>query len=192
MAAGVKNRIMEAMLSFNGLNFVPYITEEKIRSRVREVASELRSEYAGKRPLLLCVLNGAFVFAADLFREMGVHDAEISFVRYSSYEGTESTGSVKQLMGMPSDIRDRHVIIVEDIVDTGQTAVKMIEDIKKLSPASVKFVTLLHKKDSSKTGFVPDSAAFEIPPKFIIGYGLDLDGKARDLKDIYILDEFHD
>lgn len=180
------------MLTFNGLNFVPFIPEEKIKARIAELAGELRAEYKDKRPLLLCVLNGAFIFASDLFREMGVHDSEISFVRYASYEGTSSTGSVKQLMGMPTNISGRHVIVIEDIVDTGLTAVKMIEDIKKLDPASVKFVTLLHKKDSSKTGFQPDCTAFEIPPKFIIGYGLDLDGKARDLKDIYILDEYND
>lgn len=182
---------MDKRLSFNGLKFVPYIPEARIHERIAEIAALLRNEYEGRRPLILCVLNGAFIFAADLFREMNIHDAEISFVRYASYEGTESTGTVKLMTGLP-DVKDRDLIIVEDIVDTGLTAVKMIDDLKKLNPSSVKFVTLLHKKESSKTGFIPDYAAFEIPPKFIIGYGLDLDGKARDLRDIYILDENHD
>ncbi len=179
---------MEKRLSFNGLKFVPYISEERIQKRISKIAALLREEYGDKEPLVVCVLNGAFIFAADLFREMDIHKAEICFVRYSSYEGTSSTGSVKLMTGLP-DVKGRDVIIVEDIVDTGLTAVKMIDDLKKLNPASVKFVTLLHKKESSKTGFKPDFTAFEIDPKFIIGYGLDLDGKARDLRDIYILDE---
>lgn len=183
---------MENGIKFNGLKFKPYITEAQIRERIGEMAVALRKEYEGKRPLILCVLNGAFIFAADLYREMNIHEAEIQFVRYASYEGTESTGRVKCLMGLPENIAGRDIIIVEDIVDTGLTAVKMIEDLKKLSPASVKFLTLLHKKNSSKTEFRPDGVAFEIPPKFVIGYGLDLDGKARDLRDIYILDETHD
>jgi len=182
---------MDNRLSFNGLSFVPYISEDRIKTRIAEVAEALRNEYRDKKPMILCVLNGAFIFAADLFREMNIHDAEVSFVRYSSYEGTESTGTVKLLTGLPK-VEGRDIIIVEDIVDTGLTAVKMIDDIKKLNPRSVKFVTLLLKKESTKTGFIPDYTAFEIPPKFIIGYGLDLDGKARDLRDIYILDDNHD
>lgn len=183
---------MESRLSFNGLKFVPFIKESEIQSRISELAEDIRKDYAGKKPLLICVLNGAFVFTADLFRELAIHEAEICFVKYSSYVGTGSTGSVKKMIGMPESIAGRDVIIVEDIVDTGLTAVKMIEDIKEKNPASVKFATLLHKKESSKTGFIPDYCAFEIPPRFILGYGLDLDGKARDLRDIYILDEHDD
>lgn len=177
---------MENKLVVNGLKFVPYLTEEEILKQVKRVADELRRDLEGKNPLFLCVLNGAFIFAADLFREIGLNDSQIAFVRYTSYEGTSSTGKVKQMMGLPDNIEGRDVVIIEDIVDTGLTADRMIADIRKHNPASVRFATLLHKPASSKTGFVPDYVAFAIPPKFIIGYGLDLDGKVRNLRDIYV------
>ncbi len=180
---------MENKVTVNGLTFVPFITEQEIQKRVKEIAAELREELKGKTPLFLCVLNGAFIFAADLYREIGINDSKISFVRYASYEGTSSTGKVKQLMGLTEDLEGQDVVIIEDIVDTGLTAQHMIEDIKRRNPASVRFVTLLHKPTSSKTGFQPDHVAFTIDPKFIIGYGLDLDGKVRNLKDIYVVEE---
>lgn len=180
---------MENMLTVDGLTFVPYITREEIQKQVKRVAEEIRRDMKGRQPLFICVLNGAFMFAADLFREIGINDAHISFVRYSSYERTSSTGRVKELMGLTEDIEGRDVVIIEDIVDTGLTATKMVNDLRKRNPASIRFATLLHKPESSKTGFQPDYVAFAIPPKFIIGYGLDLDGKVRNLKDIYVIKE---
>lgn len=180
---------MKDTVTVNGLVFEPYLTRDMIAREVSRVASELRRDLEGKKPMFLCVLNGAFMFAADLIREIGCNDAHINFVRYSSYNGTQSTGNVKELMGLRENIEGLDVVIIEDIVDTGLTAVKMIEDLKKKNPASVRFVTLLHKPESSKTGFTPDYAAFTIPPKFIIGYGLDLDGKVRNLPDIYMIRE---
>lgn len=180
---------MDKELKVNGLTFVPYLTEERIATEIKRVAEELRQDLKDSEPLFLCVLNGAFMFAADLIREVGLNDSRINFVRYSSYDGTCSTGRVKEIMGLSEDVEGKDVVIIEDIVDTGLTASHMVEDLKKKNPRSIKFVTLLHKPESSKTGFVPDYVVFEIPPKFIIGYGLDLDGKVRNLKDIYVIKE---
>ena len=189
MLHNVFYRAMEEKIIVDGLTFVPYLTHDKISEQVKRVAAEIRADLNGKDPVFLCVLNGAFIFAADLFREIGANNAKINFVRYSSYQGTQTTGKVKEIMGLSEDIEGKDVIIIEDIVDTGLTAKHMVEDLQKRKPASVKFATLLHKPESSKTGFTPDYVAFSIPPKFIIGYGLDLDGKVRNLKDIYVVKE---
>lgn len=180
---------MKDRITVDGLSFVPYIHREQIAEQVGRVASELRRDLEGKNPMFLCVLNGAFIFAADLFRELDMNNASINFVRYSSYSGTASTGKVKELIGLPHDIEGRDIVIIEDIVDTGLTATRMIDDLRKHNPASIRFVTLLHKPDSTQTGFKPDYTAFSIPAKFIIGYGLDLDGKVRNLRDIYVIDD---
>lgn len=180
---------MDNSITVNGLRFVPYLSAEQINEQVKRVASEIRNDLEGKRPLFLCVLTGAFIFASDLIREVGMTDSNIAFVRYASYEGTSSTGTVKQLMGIGDEVEGRDIVVIEDIVDTGFTARRMIEDLKKKNPASIRFATLLHKPESSKTGFVPDYVAFDIPPKFIVGYGLDLDGSGRNLPDIYVHDD---
>lgn len=178
-------------VQYNGLTFVPYIEREKIDARVKELANQISTEYAGKRPLLLCVLNGAFPFAADLFRGIET-DAEIAFIRLKSYEGMQSSGNVKQLLGLTEDIKGRSVIVVEDIVDTGHTIVGLLEELRKHEPADVKVATLLFKPESLRANVSPDYVGFSIPPKFIIGFGLDLDGMARNLNDIYVLKEAAD
>ncbi len=180
---------MEENITVDGLTFEPYLKHDVIAKEVKRVADEIRKDLEGNSPIFICVLTGAFMFAADLIRETGFNDSKISFVKYSSYEGTASTGNVKQIMGLKEDIEGKDIVIVEDIVDTGYTAVKMIEDLNKRNPRSVRFASLLYKPESSKTGFKPDYIAFTIPPKFIIGYGLDLDGKARNLRDIYVVKE---
>lgn len=178
---------MEEKVIVDGLTFIPYISRDEIKARVEEIAARLRHDLEGKNPLFLCVLNGAFIFAADLIREVGINSAPIAFVRYKSYEGFTTSWHVRNIVGLTENLDGRDVVIIEDIVDTGLTAVEMVKDLKKLNPRSIRFVTLLHKPESSKTGFQPDYVAFTIPPKFIIGYGLDLDGKVRNLKDIYVV-----
>ncbi len=179
--------MMEEKVIVDGLTFIPYISRDEIKARVEEIAARLRHDLEGKNPLFLCVLNGAFIFAADLIREVGINSAPVAFVRYKSYEGFTTSGQVRNIVGLTENLDGRDVVIIEDIVDTGLTAVEMVKDLKKLNPRSIRFVTLLHKPESSKTGFQPDYVAFTIPPKFIIGYGLDLDGKVRNLKDIYVV-----
>lgn len=180
---------MQDKVKVDGLTFVPYLTNDEIQKQVKRVAGELRADLEGKSPVFLCVLNGAFIFAADLIRAVGINDCKVNFVRYSSYSGTSSTGKVKEVMGLTEDIEGKDIVIIEDIVDTGLTAVKMVEDLRKRNPRSIRFATLLHKPESTQTGFKPDYVAFSIPPKFIIGYGLDLDGKVRNLPDIYVIEE---
>lgn len=174
---------------YEGLTFEPYISKEKIRSRVEELGRTIMRDCEGRNPLFLCVLNGAFAFASDLFREVEGLDAEITFIRLKSYEGTSSTGKVKEVVGLSEDLRDRTVIIIEDIIDTGNTIFKLINDLKNKGAREVKIATLLFKPEALQKPVDPTYVGFQIPKKFIIGYGLDLNGKARNLKDIYVLKE---
>ena len=176
-------------VTYQGLTFEPYIRREQIAGQVQRLAQEIKRDYDGKNPLFLCVLNGAFIFAADLFRACDMHDAEITFIRFKSYEGMASTGAVKEIMGLNEDITGRHIIIVEDIIDSGVTADQLRTELAKRDPASVKMASLLFKPEALKVGTGPEYVGFEIPSKFILGYGLDLDGLARNLPDIYVLKE---
>ncbi len=173
-------------VSYHGLTFEPYITRDRIDARIKELGQQITDDCKGKLPLFLCVLNGAFPFASDLFRAVDT-DAEITFIRLKSYSGTESTGTVKEIIGLNEDIKDRTVIIVEDIIDTGHTIHKLVNDLLPHRPAELKIATLLFKPEALARDVKPDYVAFEIPKKFIIGFGLDLDGLARNLNDIYAL-----
>ena len=168
--------------------FKPYIDRSSIDSAVKRLAAQMNKDLAGKRPLFLCVLNGAFMFAADLFREINV-DAEITFIRMKSYEGTQSTGIIKQIYGLQEDIKDRTVVIVEDIVDTGFTMQNLKKQLEEKNPKEIKVATLLFKPDSLQCDVKLDYVAFEIPKAFIVGYGLDYDELGRNLKDIYVVTE---
>lgn len=173
-------------VTYNGLTFRPFITSTQIAERVNAIAAEISEAYQGKTPLIVCVLSGAFPFASDLFMNLSI-DAEIAFVKFQSYSGTESTGVVQQVVGLTQSIKDRDVIIVEDIIDTGRTMSQFLKNIESLQPNSVKVATLLFKPASLQAPVEPDYVGFSIPSDFIIGYGLDIDGLARNLRDIYVL-----
>ena len=178
-------------VSYKGLTFEPFIENDRIQGRIREIAAQIADEFRGQNPVFLCVLNGAFPFAADLFRAVGI-DAEISFIRLKSYEGTSSTGQVREVVGLTDNLEGRPVIVVEDIVDTGHTIVDLIGRLKREHPSAVRVATLLFKPQSLKHDIKPDYVGFEIPSKFIIGFGLDIDGQARNLPDIWVLSEQYD
>lgn len=162
------------------------ISEAEIKRRVKDVADRISRDMEGKNPLLLGVLNGAFIFAADLMRELTV-PCEISFVKLASYQGTTSTGKVKEVIGINEDLTGRHIIIVEDIVDTGLTMKRMIETLGTRNPASISVCALLVKPDKLQVELDLKYVALEIPNEFIVGYGLDYDQQGRQLKDIYTL-----
>lgn len=168
--------------------FAVSIPEEKIKARVAEVAAQISQDLEGKRPLFLAVLNGSFVFAADLLRGI-VTPCEISFVRMSSYEGTSSTGSVKQLIGLKEDIKGRTVVIVEDIIDSGLTMKNLLSMLEEKGPAEIKIASLLVKPGNLKVDLDIPYCCFEIPNDFIVGYGLDYDGEGRNLPSIYTVTE---
>ncbi len=168
--------------------FRTFITETEIQQRVKELALKISQEMAGKNPLFMCVLNGSFIFAADLMREITI-PCEISFVKLASYQGTTSTGKVKEVIGINEDLTGRNVIIVEDIVDTGSTMKNMIESLGTRNPESIQICTLFVKPDKLKEPLNIQYAAFSIPNDFIVGYGLDYDQQGRQLKEIYSLIE---
>ncbi len=166
--------------------FVTSIPANEIHERVKDVAKQINADYMGETPLFLVVLNGAFVFAADLMREISL-PSEVSFVKLASYEGTSSTGTVREVIGLNTDITNRPVIIVEDIVESGITMAHMIETLKKQNPKSIDICTMLLKPEKLEVKLNIRYVAMEIPNDFILGYGLDYNGQGRGLKDIYTL-----
>ncbi|MBO7267367.1 MAG: hypoxanthine phosphoribosyltransferase [Bacteroidaceae bacterium] len=164
--------------------FAISIPEEKILAEVERLATQLSRDLEGKNPLFLCVLNGSFMFAADLFRRITI-PAEISFVKLASYEGTSSTGVIKEVIGLSENITGRTIVVVEDIVDTGCTMQKLLENLGTRAPESIHVCTLLLKPEKLKVELDVQYVALEIPNDFIVGYGLDYDGYGRNLKDIY-------
>ena len=171
------------------------IPEAEIKTRVKALAEQMSKDLEGKNPIFLTVLNGAFIFAADLMREMTIPmremtiPCEISFVKLASYQGTTSTGKVKEVFGINEDLSGRTVVIVEDIVESGQTMKQMIESLGTRNPESVRICTLFFKPEKLKEDLNLDYVAFRIPDDFIVGYGLDYDGLGRELKDVYTIVE---
>lgn len=179
---------MQARVSVAGHNYIPFLSETLIAARVEELGALLNAEYEGKNPLLIAVLNGSFIFAADLFRQLTI-PASISFVKLASYKGTTSTGNVVTAIGLEENLNGRHIIIVEDIIDTGKTLSAFLPEIMQRSPASLKIATFLSKPEARKYPLQPDYCGFEIENKFVVGYGLDHDGQGRNLPALYILEE---
>ena len=168
--------------------FAISIPEEKILKEVERLAAQISRDLEGKNPLFLGILNGSFMFAADLFRRITI-PAEISFVKLASYEGTASTGVIKEVIGLSENISGRTIVVVEDIVDTGCTMQKLLENLGTRSPESIHVCTLLLKPEKLKVPLNVEYVALEIPNDFIVGYGLDYDGFGRNLKDIYTVVE---
>lgn len=175
-----------SVIQVNGKSFQPYLTAEEINKQIKRIAAEINSDYAGKRPLFIAILNGSFMFASDLFKELCV-EAEICFIKLASYKGTRSTGHVITSIGLDESLKDRHVVIIEDIVDTGKTLSEFLPQLTDQQPASLKIAALLHKPDALVHPLTIDYLGFSVPNKFLLGYGLDFDGLGRNLKEIYQL-----
>ena len=164
------------------------ITEAEIKERIKTVAQQMSKDFEGKNPLFLGVLNGSFIFAADLMREMTI-PCEISFVKLASYQGTTSTGKIKEVFGINEDLTNRTVVIVEDIVESGLTMKQMVESLGTRNPESIHICTLFFKPSKLQADVNPEYVAFSIPDDFIVGYGLDYDQQGRGLKDVYTIVE---
>ncbi len=168
--------------------FEPYIKAEEIKEQVDKLAHQINTDYADKKPLFIAILNGSFMFASDLFKELTI-PAEICFIKLASYKGTKSTGNVITSIGLDEPLNGRHVIIVEDIVDTGKTLHEFLPQLINQQPASLKIAALLHKPEALAHPLIIDYLGFKVPNKFLLGYGLDYDGLGRNLKEIYQLVE---
>jgi len=176
------------IVQVHGRYFKPFIGEEAIQIEVSRLAREMNRDLAGKDPIFLGILNGAFMFASDLYKQLSF-PCQITFLKLASYSGTESTGSVKQLIGINRDLKDRVVVVLEDIVDTGVTLETIIRQLSGYEPQEIRVATFLHKPDATVKEVKLDYVGMEIPNDFILGYGLDYDGYGRNFKEIYQLVE---
>lgn len=165
-------------------SFEKYILNTDIQAKVTELATRINTELNGKKPLFVVVLNGAFIFASDLLKQVTI-DCEIAFVKLSSYQGTQSSGVVQQIIGLDLDIKGRTLVVIEDIVDTGLTLDSFLTTLKAMEPAEVKVASCLLKPEPFKSKFPVDYLCFSIPNEFVVGYGLDYDGLGRNSADIY-------
>ena len=174
------------MLTINDKTFVPFITADTIQARVQELAHQINENYTDKRPLFVVVLNGAFMFAADLVKHLSV-PCEITFIRVASYAATESSGAVKEILGLNDTVTDRDLIVIEDIVDTGLTICEVCDQLRAKNPASIAVATLLFKPTALKKPVQLQYVGFEIENRFVLGYGLDYNGLGRNTADLLVL-----
>lgn len=173
-------------ITLHDKTFEPYLSEEKISKAITEIAEKINIDFQDKTPLLIPVLNGAFMVAADLMKNLTIN-CEVSFTKLSSYSGTQTTGTVKTLIGLGEDIKGRDVILLEDIVDTGITLEKLVAEVKAFHPRSIAIASLLLKPEAYHNRIPIDYVGLEIPNRFIVGYGLDYDGLGRNLKEIFVV-----
>lgn len=176
-----KNRIKVLDLSFE-----TSIPEETIKKEITRIANDMNTDLADKNPIFLGILNGSFMFASDLFKQITI-PCQITFLKLASYDGTKTTGTVKQLIGINQELKDRTVVILEDIVDTGITLDTIVRQLSGYQPKEILVATMLHKPDATKKDVSLDYVGFEIPDEFVLGYGLDYNGYARNLPEIYTL-----
>jgi hypoxanthine phosphoribosyltransferase len=162
------------------------LSEKQIRENVKKVAGKINKDLAGKNPLFLAVLNGAFMFASDLMKEITI-PCEISFVKLASYQGMQSGGKIREVFGLSERIDGRTVVIVEDIVDSGRTMQQLLSSLSTRNPAEIRIATFLHKPDALQCELTLDYVAFEVPNDFVVGYGLDYDGYGRNYSAVYTL-----
>jgi len=169
---------------FKGKEFRMFMPAEEIQKRIKEIGGEITEDYQDRNPVFLGILNGCFMFAGDLFKYLEI-DCTITFVKLASYKGTTSTGNVLTAIGLEESLHDKDIIIIEDIVDTGNTMVAFLESLKAKEPRSIRICTLFSKPEVHKNKLHLDYVGFDIPNKFILGYGLDYDGLGRNLPDLY-------
>lgn len=171
-------------MKIKNLEFKKFISAAKIEEKVKSLAEQINQDYKGKTPLLLPILNGSFIFTADLVRELNL-ECRISFVKHSSYQGTQSTGQLNTLIGLNESLFGQDLIIIEDIMDTGLTLSKVVNELSDLGTKSVEIVSLIRKTPAREHAVQPKYIGFDIDNEFVVGYGLDYDGFGRNLKDIY-------
>jgi len=177
-----------SLIRVHDKTFEPYLTAKEIDAAINKMAEQINRDYQGKKPLFIAILSGAFMFASDLFKKLTI-DAEICFIKLASYKGTKSTGHVITAIGLDVDLIHRHLIVVEDIVDTGKTLDKFLPQLSNQQPSSIKICALLHKAEATVFPIPIDYLGFTIPNKFVVGFGLDYDGLGRNIPEIYKLSE---
>jgi hypoxanthine phosphoribosyltransferase len=177
-----------SLIRVHDKSFEPYLTADQIDAAIQKLADQINKDYNGKRPLFISVLNGSFMFASDLFKKLTI-ESEICFIKLASYRGTKSTGHVITAIGLDIDLIHRHVIVIEDIVDTGKTLDQFLPQLQYQQPSSLKICALLHKPAATVYPIDIDYLGFTIPDKFVVGYGLDYDGLGRNIPEIYKLIE---
>ena len=175
---------MDKTITLGDKTFRLYITEEQILTAIKKIADQINRDYKDKKPLFIPILNGSFMFASDLFKDITC-SCEISFIKASSYRGLSSSGDVSSLIGLSDDITGRDIIIIEDIIDTGHTLSRLVPQFEVLMPASIRVATLLFKPKALQTDFTIDYIGLKIADEFIVGYGLDYNGLGRNLREIY-------